>query len=80
MQKCKVSAPFFPSIKIFKAEGMSTGKDVVDEMAKQIGGNFNFSDYSMAINGKAVGANDPIPNSSALLIEISEAENESGSK
>lgn len=78
LQKCKVSAPFFPSIKLFKAEGMKTGADVAREMKNQVGGSFDFSNFAMAINGNPVKADDPIPDSAALMIEISEAENESG--
>lgn len=78
LQKCKVSAPFFSAIKIFSAEGMKTGQDIANEIKNQIGGSFDFSKFAMAVNGNPVKAGDAIPAAAALMIEISEAENESG--
>lgn len=77
MKKIKISAPFFSGIKKIEA-AVSTAQELSMEMNAQLGRGIDFSKFTLAVNGKAVGVNDPLPTFSALRVEISESENESG--
>lgn len=75
--KFKISAPFFTAMKTIQSDA-KTVNEFVALLNSEYSVSLDFRNYTLVVNGTALKPGDALPDAPRQMVEISEANNESG--